>query len=168
MTALAASVFQALPGVWTLLREIDDARFGAGSFVGTADFSPQPSGVIHYEERGELVLGAWRGAAWRRWIYALEGDALIVRNAVTLRALHSFTFAAEPNGGACADHVHLCGEDRYAARFEKRANGSLLLAYAVSGPAKAYRLTSVLARPSLAHSSIFGCAVPRSQALMAP
>lgn len=144
VSAPSRSIFQALPGAWTLRRAIEDTRFGAGSFTGTADFSPQPDGALLYEELGELTLGAWRGPAWRRWIYALEGDALVVRYPGTLAELHSFVFAAEPNGAVSARHVHLCGEDRYDARFERGADGSLHLAYAVTGPAKDYRLTTIL------------------------
>ena len=146
MTAPARSIFKALPGAWMLCREINDMRLGTGSFAGTGAFSAEPDGTLLYEEQGKLTLGAWRGPAWRRWIYAHEGNALVVRYPGTLAELHSFVFAAEPSGGAVAHHVHVCGADRYDARFERRADGALLLAYEVTGPAKAYRLNTLLTR----------------------
>ena len=147
MTGIARSIFEALPGPWTLSREIEDGRFGAGSFTGTATFDAQPDGALLYREEGELTLGAWRGPAWRRWVYALEEDVLVVRYPGTLAELHSFAFIANSNGGASARHVHLCGADRYEARFEWRDDASFQLAYRVTGPAKDYRLNTFLTRP---------------------
>ena len=150
-TALARSIFRTLPGVWSLRRETEDARPGAGSLTGTVVFIAQPGGALRYEEQGYLTLGAWRGRAFRRWIYALEGDALSVRYPDTWAELHCFVFAAEPSGetGAQhihAQHIHICGEDRYDARLELRPDGSLLFAYQVTGPAKDYRLHTLLTR----------------------
>jgi hypothetical protein len=147
MTGFARSIFQALPGAWSLRRGIEDACFGVGSFSGTAVFDTRADGALHYQERGELTLGAWRGAAWRHWIYTLEGEALVIRYASTLAELHSFAFAAEPNGGASARHVHFCGADRYEAHFRWRRDGSFQLAHRVTGPAKDYCLDSLLTRP---------------------
>ena len=152
---LARSIFAALPGAWSLRRDIEDARFGAGSFTGTAVFAPQSGETLLYEEQGELKLGAWRGPAWRRWIYALEGEALAIRYPGrypdSRAALHCFVFGREPNGEAGAHHIHArhihcCGEDRYDARLELRSDGSLFLGYRVTGPAKDYRLTTILTR----------------------
>src|SRR5262245_23363089 len=124
-----------------LHREIDDARFGAGVFVGAATFTPHSDGRLLYEERGDLKIGGWRGPAWRNWIYALEGDALAVRYPGTLAELHLFRFAR----GKPARHTHICGADRYEAELVG-ADGSVSLLYSVSGPGKDYRLRTLLSR----------------------
>ena len=125
-----------------LRREIEDARAGAGTFLGRATFAPQADRRLVYEERGETRLGAWRGPAWRRWIYALEGDALAVRYPGTLAELHLFRFG----NGRHARHTHVCGADRYEAELAHGADGALTLLYAVIGPAKNYRLRTMLTR----------------------
>ncbi|MBS0386771.1 MAG: hypothetical protein JSS00_15625 [Proteobacteria bacterium] len=142
MTGLARSIFDVLPGAWSLSRQIDDARFGAGDFSGTASFTAHGEDALLYREQGVLRLGAWRGPAWRQWLYSLEGDALLVRYPGTLAGLHVFKFA----DAAIARHTHQCGGDRYDAEFGVAPDGSLSLTYAVSGPAKDYRLRTLLRR----------------------
>jgi hypothetical protein len=139
-------IFRGLPGAWMVRREIDDARMGPGSFAGTAAFALHAKDALLYEERGELALGDWRGPASRRWIYALEADKLAVRYPSTLAELHLFRFVATPGGGASAQHTHVCGADRYDARFEYRPDGAIALRYEVFGPAKSYRLSTFLQR----------------------
>lgn len=145
MTASPAqSLFRALPGAWTLRREIEDSRFGAGTFKGRATFAAQPDGTLLYEEHGELQLGAWRGPAWRRWVYALEADVLIIRYPGTGAELHTFRFSTEPE--CSARHFHICGADRYDASLKREPDGALTLSYVVNGPAKDYRLSTRLTR----------------------
>jgi hypothetical protein len=138
----AQTVFGALPGAWTLRREIDNARFGGGMFEGRATLTAQTDGALLYEEHGELRLGAWRGPAWRRWIYALEGDALVIRYPGTNAELHAFRF--EEDGSAA--HVHFCDPDRYSALLQRLPGGNISLSYDVTGPAKDYRLRTLLTR----------------------
>jgi len=140
----AQLLFRALPGAWMLHREIDDARFGAGTFAGRATFTTHADGALRYDEHGELQLGAWRGPAWRRWIYALEGDALVIRYPGTNAALHTFRFSPELERGA--RHTHFCGADRYDASLKHEPDGALALSYVVNGPAKNYRLNTFLTR----------------------
>lgn len=135
----AQTLFEALPGTWTLTREIEDACFGAGTFEGCATFVTQLDGTLLYEEHGEIQFGTWRGPAWRRWLYALEGDALIIRYPGTNAELHTFRF-----DHGSAEHEHLCGADRYDASFQCLPDGALRLSYAVTGPAKNYRLRTLL------------------------
>lgn len=137
----AQALFKVLPGVWRLRREIDDTRLGAGSFDGGATFTPRVDGALLYQEHGELQLGAWRGPAWRQWVYALEGEALAVRYPGTGAELHLFQFDE-----SLAHHEHICGADRYDAVFRRMPDGALSLSYAVSGPAKNYRLRTLLTR----------------------
>lgn len=125
-----------------LHREIEDARLGAGTLDGGASFTPQPDGRLLYEERGDLQFSVWRGPAWRRWIYALEGNAVAIRYPETLAELHIFPFAV----GKAARHTHVCGADRYHAELARGADGSLSLAYSVKGPAKDYQLRTLLMR----------------------
>ena len=138
----AQTLFAALPGAWTLRREIDDARFGAGTFEGRAAFSSQPNGTLLYEEHGEHRLGAWRGPAWRQWAYALEGNTLVIRYPGTNAELHTFRFAEDGS----AAHVHFCDPDRYSALLRRLPSGDVSLGYDVIGPAKDYRLRTLLTR----------------------
>jgi hypothetical protein len=138
----AQTLFVALPGTWTLHREIKDARFGAGTFEGSATFSRRPDRTLLYEEHGELRLGAWRGPAWRQWAYALEGDALVIRYPGTNTELHTFHFAEDGS----AAHVHFCELDRYSALLQRLHSGDVSLSYDVTGPAKDYRLRTLLTR----------------------
>jgi hypothetical protein len=136
------SLFLALPGAWSLRRKIEDTRLGAGAFDGRATFAMQSDGTLLYEERGVIQLGAWRGPAGRSWIYALEDDALAIRYPGTLAELHCFRI----EDGRPASHVHTCGPDRYEAELARIADGSLSLRYTVRGPAKDYRLRTLLTR----------------------
>jgi len=135
----AQSLFDALPGAWKLHREIEDSRFGAGTFTGSASFATQADGTLLYEEHGEIQLGAWRGPAWRRWIYALEGGTVMIRYPGTNAELHAFRF-----NESSAQHEHVCGADRYDASFQCLPDGALTLSYTVTGPAKSYRLRTLL------------------------
>jgi hypothetical protein len=143
---LARLVFNSLPGAWTLRRDIEDERAGSGSFVGSAQFTAQVDGSLLYEEHGELTLGAWRGPAWRRWIYDCEGDALVIRYPEAHAELHRLVFEKGPDGSLSARHTHICGHDRYNAIFRRFPDGALSLAYQVTGPAKSYRLQTALTR----------------------
>ena len=146
MPSLARTVFDSLPGPWTLRRDIEDERAGSGSFVGSAQFTAQVDGSLLYEEHGELTLGAWRGTAWRRWIYDCEGDALVIRYPETRAELHRLVFEKDQDGSFSAQHTHLCGLDTYAATFHLTPRGPVLLTYRVTGPAKACRLRAAMTR----------------------
>src|SRR5574338_734438 len=132
--AVARELFERLPGVWAISRSIVDDRLGDGGFAGEGVFVRRQNGALNYEERGTLRLGGWEGPAWRRWIYALQGDGLSIRYADTGSELHHFVFEA-----AQAHHRHVCGNDTYAATFVVLSGGTFSLAYNVSGPAKSYR-----------------------------
>ena len=141
-SSIARDIFENLPGAWTLSRIIRDARLGCGHFNGEASFAARGSALL-YEERGELELAAWRGPVWRRWLYACEGDALVIRYPNTDVELHAFRFVGDARS---AEHTHLCGDDRYHATLAYAPSGAISLGYVVTGRAKDYRLRTVLTR----------------------
>jgi hypothetical protein len=94
------------------------------------------------QSTASCAWAAWRGSAWRQWIYATEGDALVIRYPATNAELHTFRFAEDGS----AAHVHFCDRDRYSALLQRLPGGDVSISYDVTGPAKDYRLRTLLTR----------------------
>lgn len=131
-------LFAKLPGAWSVKRTITDSRMGEGRFQGRALFTPQADAALIYAECGELVMSGWRGPAYRRWLYRLEPAALSILYPDGETLLHRFAFGG---GARCAEHTHLCGEDRYSAQIAL-TGADFTLSYTVNGPRKRYVLNT--------------------------
>ncbi len=143
MAASLQRLFASLPGAWSVARTIADERMGAGRFEGRALFKPQTETTLLYEETGELAIGAWRGPAYRQWLYVCSPTVLAIFYPDGESLLHRFEFAT---GQSRAEHTHLCGEDRYCAQLSLTGESEFALRYAVEGPSKRYTLHTAYAR----------------------
>ncbi|HVV33856.1 MAG TPA: DUF6314 family protein [Vitreimonas sp.] len=142
MAASLHHLFDRLPGAWSVARTIADERIGAGRFEGQALFRPQTETSLLYKETGELVIGAWRGPAYRQWLYVSSSAALSIFYPDGKTLLHRFELGA----GESAEHTHLCGEDRYAAQLSSTGESGFALSYRVDGPSKRYALHTAYTR----------------------
>lgn len=142
MAASLHHLFDRLPGAWSVARTIADEQMGAGRFEGQALFKPQTETSLLYEETGELVIGAWRGPAYRQWLYVCSPTALDIFYPDAKTLLHHFELGA----GDSAQHIHLCGEDRYAAQLSLTGEDAFALSYKVEGPSKRYALHTAYTR----------------------
>lgn len=137
------SLFCSLAGAWSVSRTITDHRMGSGHFDGHAVFTRQGDSALICDERGELVIGGWRGPAFRRWLYVREESRLSILYPDGETLLHSFDFDADTT---CAEHTHLCGKDQYRAGLVLTADGGFTLSYSVDGPSKRYALRTAYVR----------------------
>lgn len=128
-----------LMGEWRLARVIDDARAGRqGRMTGTLTFTPDADGLV-CDESGVLVIGDQTYPARRRTLWRFDAARVIVRFADG-RPFHDWA----PDAPRA---VHPCGADLYrvAYDFGPEAWSST---WQVTGPAKAYTMTSHHSRPA--------------------
>jgi hypothetical protein len=149
MDEINEQVFRFLEGEWAVRRRFEGSYEGA--FTGQAHFKQEADGLTYrYTEQGRLTDGEGQGFdAKQSYRYRLEAGKLQVlkREASEWAVMHDLDFVGEGAGKAKASHVHLCGQDHYAAtcRIDFAAD-TWELAYAVSGPKKDYRIRSVYRR----------------------
>lgn len=119
-----------LPGTWSVTRRLRDAALGAGRFSGTATFSAG-DGVLLWEERGRLRLGAYDGPARRTLRIVAEPRGWMVRFADG-RSFHPL--ALRRGDGCRVDHP--CGEDAYAGEYVVLGEDAFSVRWQVRGPGK--------------------------------
>ena len=130
-----------LEGDWRLSRRLHDQRAGQrGSFDGAARFSG--SGLaLHYREDGEMRFGAFRGRAFRSYLYDFATPGRAELRFADGRSFHDLDLSK-----GWWEALHLCGRDRY--RVEVRAFGRDLweTRWRIEGPRKDLRLTTRYSR----------------------
>ncbi len=133
----------AFEGLWHLTRTIEDIRAGqGGSFLGTARFTPAPSGLAYVEE-GALTLGAAAPmTATRRYLWRAAGDAIEI-DFEDGRFFHAFP-AGQPSPAA----EHFCDPDHYSVRYDFTRWPDWRAEWRVTGPRKEYRMSSAYRRAS--------------------
>jgi hypothetical protein len=124
-----------LPGRWRVERALEDAAIGSGRFRGSATFTPDGDG-LEWVETGRMTLGRYDGPAQRTLRIVRDGDGWAVRFADG-RPFHRLDLRA---GDRCA-FEHPCGADRYAGELTVSGPDAFEIAWTVTGPAKAQRLT---------------------------
>jgi hypothetical protein len=132
-----------LLGRWRVDREIlDGDREPVGRFAGDAVFVAAGSepGLLRYEERGTLRLGAHRGPAFRRLLYRVDG----ARAEVAFEDGRPFHDLDLRTGRTTADHP--CGDDHYRGRFEVVDASTWTHEWVVEGPHKDHLLRTTLFR----------------------
>lgn len=149
MRQINGKIFGFLVGEWCVERRFEGSYGGA--FTGKANFTPQADELwtYRYTEQGELTDSEGKTFdANQSYCYRLADGTLQVlkREASDWIVMHELAFRME-EGVAIAEHVHLCGQDHYAAIYRIDLNGNALeIAYTVSGPNKDYRIESLFER----------------------
>lgn len=129
-------------GAWQVSRRIEDSVSGqVGLFEGVARFLPNADG-LRYHEAGGLRLG--EGAVMRAervYLWRIDGRRVEV-SFEDGRPFHEFDL------GSDAEVVHQCDPDLYRVRYDFGDWPRWSSCWHVSGPRKAYVMTSDYARVS--------------------
>lgn len=144
MRSAAQNVFEALPGRWTLRRNIP----GQGHLDGQVTFTAIDATRLLYEERGSLHLDKHSNEATRSYIYELKDDRIIIYYndpARTGDVLHELVFSPEARGFV-SRHRHICAPDTYDLMFRFGHDRNIEMLYDVHGPKKDYTMHSSLTR----------------------
>lgn len=116
---------------WSLSRKIRDFRAGVrGAVEGAARFRRAGDDLL-YEESGRLNLGDYEGTAVRAYRYLFP----VPERARVCFADGGFFHELGLGNGWC-EAVHLCGGDRYAARFEVLSPEAWRVVWRIRGPRK--------------------------------
>ncbi len=129
-------------GHWRLVRRITDARGPDGAFAGQAVLSPIPTG-LRYHETGQLTLGATQFTAERSYLWSAPAFDQIAIQFADQRPFHSFTLGPRP------DARHDCPPDTYQVAYDFTAWPIWHCTWQVSGPRKAYVMTSRYVRAKM-------------------
>jgi hypothetical protein len=139
-----------LRGGRIITRQIEDGRNDAfGRLDGIARFAPTPFGLC-YDEEGELTLGAHRGTASQRYLFASAGSGMAGRPAmVEVRFADGRPFYSLDLASGAAAVTHACGDDYYRGRYRVLDDNRFILAWRVSGPRKRLRLATRFVRSAV-------------------
>jgi hypothetical protein len=141
--SVEARVFRCLEGDWRLARTIP----GRGSVAGTAAFRRVGPSVLRYREEGSLELPKRRLDVWREYDYVLEPGRIRVRLVPSGDTLHLLRLAAESGSWpVTATDVHVCALDTYDGEYRFESESRITIGMAVRGPAKGFRISTVLDR----------------------
>ena len=133
-------------GAWQISRRIEDSLAGqTGRFEGEAVLTPDRPGGLTYREDGVLTLGAgppMRATRVYLWSFApAGGDAGVEVRFEDGRPFHAFIPEGQSDG---TDHP--CGADLYRVRYDFREWPLWEARWRVTGPRKAYEMTSLYHR----------------------
>lgn len=138
-----------LLGKWWLSRSIEDHQSGIhASFQGTAELfedEPDSSSVIggraHYEEKGELHYGSYRGPAFRRLDYVRSDDA-----SAMLYFADGRPFVDLDLRNGTWQSSHLCANDHYEIFTLVRSSTIVNESWRVWGPSTNYEAATMFTR----------------------
>ncbi|MHA7292641.1 DUF6314 family protein [Arthrobacter sp. HLT1-21] len=140
-----------LGGAWTVDRTLQDLSSGlAGTFSGTASFTPDDDGALLHRERGTLVwAGSSPAPATRELLWRAAGSApsaeVFFPDGRYFHGLDLTTGKDSP--------VHQCAPDVYRGHFVLVDADSWHYTWWVSGPQKDLRLVTRLRRVTETESS---------------
>jgi hypothetical protein len=130
-----------LEGEWHLIRRMRDVRRGEiGRLTGDARFSRDAPGVLAFEERGMLTLGAMRTEAQRAYRYEVTKAGFRV-----LFPDGRFFHEARLEGGR-AEVAHDCAPDLYCGRYRFETLDRWFLSWRITGPRKDLMISSLFLR----------------------
>jgi hypothetical protein len=135
-------LFAALPGEWTLTRELP----GTGRMRGTARFRESAPALLHYREDGRLDLDDGQSLeVFREYHYRLEDGLIRICFAEPgpPRTLHVLRLR-----DTSASDVHLCGADTYTGHYTFEDDDRFIVDMRVTGPHKDYSTHTVYERRS--------------------
>lgn len=149
MDEINERIFSFLEGDWSVRRQFEGSYKGA--FSGEASFVAEAGKhrAYRYVEEGKLADNEGKTFdAKQSYLYQLTEGQLQVfkREESDWSLMHDLEFVMEDNI-AVATHVHLCGQDHYAATYRINFDtDSWEVNYTVSGPKKDYRIWSTYER----------------------
>lgn len=117
-------------GDWRLAREITHGDGSAARFEGRAEWRAEDAGAL-YVETGELIIGAGRFAAERRYRWGADLSVWFDDG--------RFFHHVPPGGGAAA---HWCDPDQYDAEYDFSRWPEWTARWRVRGPRKDYEMLS--------------------------
>lgn len=150
--SMAAQIFAALPGSWSLARDIP----GFGRMAGTAEFVEESAGNLLYRETVEVITaGGGRFDGTRAYRYELADDGIAVRFADPRRAGRDYVRLVFEDGleGPFALGIHYCGQDIYRHVMTWICSERFRTEIAVTGPRKDDRLLTDYRRSAAAWRS---------------
>ncbi len=133
-----------LAGSWRVRKFGWDGVLGrAMRFAGGAVFEPRGNG-LHFEERGALAFGSYRGDAVRRYVFQPDGPAADV-------LFEDGRFFHHVNLVAGADRVrHDCAPDLYDGRYRILGPNVWMVTWRITGPRKRQVIASRFDRAGVA------------------
>jgi hypothetical protein len=141
-----APLFKSLSGHWILNRAIA----GFGKMDGRAIFTPLNPWTLQCREQGEMRLESGSSfSAYRDLFYLLEEDHIAVRSQLP-QATETLLFRLRPERTgpgiwpACANDIHYCGRDTYAAEYRFESPDRITIKIDVRGPQKDFVIETLL------------------------
>lgn len=123
---------QDFAGRWTVARRIEHADGTTATFAGEVAFVPNAEGALVYTEEGELHLPTGHAMrATRRYLWT-EGLVIFFDDGKPFHTIPA-------QGG---ETVHVCPPDTYRVAYDFSAWPKWRATWEVSGPKKAYTMTS--------------------------
>lgn len=131
---------QDFTGLWRLERQVTDALGPDARFAGTADFTPDKSGLLMCESGVLELEGQGSFQAERRYLWQDQGAWIAVLFSDG-RAFHSF----DPQLDS-PEADHWCDPDTYKVRYDFTCWPVWQVEWHVTGPRKDYVMRSVFRR----------------------
>ena len=137
-------LFKHLRGVWKLER-----RLGVqGHMQGTARFQTWSTGVLYYQEQGNITFGNSKPiSAYRAYAYVYDQGTISVyfwnqEQRQPAGLLHTLQFHSPKTTSQAlvATGTHGCTDDVYKARYTFLSHQYFRLTYQVQGPNKDYTI----------------------------
>lgn len=129
--------FTDFQGEWRIEREIVEAGGATHRLTGTAQFSPDPEGLL-YREDGVLVTDTGASFAASRvyhWREVSGGRVQVLFE--DGRDFHTFDLT-----NSCPEDQHWCDPDQYRVSYDFSAWPNWQSVWTVSGPRKDYRMVT--------------------------
>ncbi|MFC4237739.1 DUF6314 family protein [Thalassospira xianhensis] len=149
--ASAATIFQSLPGDWTLVRDLGYT----GKFRGNATFhlgEPEKPGFLRYREEGILERSDGKQFdGYREYDFVLHEDPpaieLLFRDPLSFGNRYVLLqFGEDANDGLCARDIHPCGDDFYHHCMIWHDENHFETKIKITGPKKDHLLHSIYRR----------------------
>lgn len=138
--ASARQIFDMWPGFWRIKRSVvSPVKSENMQASGLAAFVPsgEHSNVIRYSEK--VVLNEQGGVGTQRYLYKLDAtSSSISKHFSDGRLFYNMSLA----GSRVHADAHLCVADTYMPEYMFIDAATFRLVYAVTGPAKAYTITT--------------------------
>jgi Family of unknown function (DUF6314) len=139
-----SEVMNKLAGTWSLDRVIE----GQGTMRGIATFTRLDRDRLAYREQGNLKLSnGTELQAEREYVFGKrDGGFEVFFKEDPPRLFHAIALTTRVGGGLCGDAGHLCSLDDYRSTYTFLPDGRFVIRHVVSGPRKAYTMTTTYAR----------------------
>jgi len=135
-------------GQWEISRKIDDLlKKQQGHMQGIVTFHSLSEKFLHYEEKGEMILGGQRFDVFRHYAYEFFEEFLDVHfiRHLEQRQFDPFCRLIFNNEGMAETH-HPCRKDMYQGSFKLVSPAEFQTTWMVSGPEKQTQISTMFYR----------------------